>query len=52
MYKSERSDEEELTGDLIEIITIFANKLYGSRSKKTRTLIERVSDVTRDKNCT
>lgn len=45
---SERINEEELTGDLIEIITVFANKLYGSRSKKTRTLIERVSDVARD----
>ena len=45
---SEQSNEEELTNDLIEIITVFANKLYGSRSKKTRTLIERVSDVTRD----
>ena len=46
--KSEQSNEEELTDDLIEIITVFANRLYGSRSKKTRTLIERVSDVTRD----
>ena len=45
---SERNNEEELTDDLIEIITVFANKLYGSRSKKTKTLIERVSDVTRD----
>ena len=45
---SERSNKEELTDDLIEIITVFANKLYGSQSKKTRTLIERVSDVTRD----
>ena len=44
---SERSDEGELTDNLIEIITVFANKLYGSRSKKTRTLIERVSDVAR-----
>ena len=45
---SEQSNEEELTDDLIEIITVFANRLYGSRSKKTKTLIERVSDVTRD----
>ena len=45
---SGQSNEEELTDDLIEIITVFANKLYGSPSKKTRTLIERVSDVTRD----
>lgn len=45
---SERINKEELTDDLIEIITVFANRLYGSRSKKTKTLIERVSDVTRD----
>lgn len=45
---SERINEEELTDDLIEIITVLANRLYGSRSKKTKTLIERVSDVTRD----
>lgn len=45
---SEQSNEGELTDDLIEIITVFATKLYGSRSKKTKTLIERVSDVTRD----
>ena len=45
---SEQSGDKELADDLIEIITVFANKLYGSRSKKTKTLIERVSDVTRD----
>lgn len=45
---SERNGEEELTDDLIEIIAVFANRLYGSRSKKTKTLIERVFDVTRD----
>ena len=49
---SERSKEEELTDDLIQIVTVFANRLYGSRSKKTKTLIERVSDVTRDENRT
>lgn len=48
---SERS-KEELTDDLIQIVTIFANRLYGSRSKKTKTLIERVSDATRDENRT
>lgn len=46
--KSEVSNEKELTDDLIEIITVFANRLYGSRSNKTKTLIERVSDATRD----
>lgn len=49
---SEHSKEEELTNDLIQIITIFANELYGSRSKKTTMLIERVSDVTRNENST
>ena len=49
---SECSKEEELTDDLIQIVTTFANRLYGSRSKKTKTLIERISDVTRDENRT
>ena len=49
---SERSKEEELTNDLIQIVTVFANRLYGSRSKKTKTLIERITDVTRDENRT
>lgn len=49
---SEQSRDEELTDDLIQIITVFANRLYGPRSKKTKTLIEEVSDVTRDENRT
>lgn len=38
----EHSKEEELTDDLIQIITVFANRLYGSRSKKTKRLIDEV----------
>ena len=49
---SEQSRDEELTDDLIQIITVFANRLYGPRSKKTKTLIEEVSNVTRDENRT
>lgn len=49
---SGHSKDKELTTDLIQIVTLFANRLYGSRSKKTEDLIERVSDVTRGKNCT
>lgn len=49
---SEQSIDEELTEDLIQIITLFANRLYGSRSKTTKTLIERVSDVARNENRT
>lgn len=48
---SEYSKEQELTDDLIQIITVFANRLYGSRSKKTKNLIKEVmSDDTREKD--
>lgn len=40
----EVSKEQELTDDLIQIITVFANRLYGSRSKKTKHLIEEVKN--------
>lgn len=36
------SKERELTEDLIQIITVFANRLYGQRSKKTKKLIDEV----------
>nr|DAQ68684.1 MAG TPA: hypothetical protein [Caudoviricetes sp.] len=36
--------EQELTDDLIQIITVFANRLYGQRSKKTKRLIEEVKN--------
>lgn len=41
---SDKSKEEELTDDLIQIITVFANRLYGQRSKKTKRLIEEVKN--------
>jgi predicted site-specific integrase-resolvase len=31
--------EEELAGDVLEIITVFSAKLYGSRSHKNKKLI-------------
>jgi predicted site-specific integrase-resolvase len=34
------SFEEELTQDVLEIITVFSARLYGSRSAKNRQLIE------------
>lgn len=36
------STKPELTNDLIQIITVFANKLYGPKSKKTLRLIQEV----------
>lgn len=41
---SEKSKEAELTDDLIQIITVFANRLYGQRSKKTKKLIDEVKN--------
>lgn len=38
------SKEQELTEDLIQIITVFANKLYGARSKETINLIKSVKE--------
>ena len=48
---TEQSKEQELTDDLIQIITVFANRLYGQRSKKTKQLIDEVKkNVTRKEN--
>lgn len=39
---TEQSKEQELTDDLIQIITVLANRLYGQRSKRTKKLIDEV----------
>lgn len=41
---TELSKEQELSDDLIQIVTVFANRLYGSRSKKTKKLIDGVRE--------
>ena len=40
--------ERELTDDLIQIITVFANRLYEQRLKRTKKLIDEVKN--NDKN--
>ena len=47
---TEKTKEQELTDDLIQIITVFANRLYGSRSKKTKQLINNVTKDLSDNN--
>ena len=42
------SFEEELAKDVLEIITVFSARLYGSRSRKNRQLMERLSKVVED----
>ena len=39
---TEKTKDEELKDDLIQIITVFANRLYGQGSKKTKRLIDEV----------
>ena len=41
---TETSKEQELTDDLVQIIAVFANRLYGRRHKKTLSLIKQVKD--------
>ena len=44
-----QSKEQELVDDLIQIITVFANRLYGQRSNKTKQLIEEVQNHVKGK---
>jgi len=37
--------EEELTNDVLEIITVFSSKLYGSRSHKNKKIIDKINEV-------
>jgi predicted site-specific integrase-resolvase len=39
------SFEEELAGDVLEIITVFSVRLYGSRSHKNRKLVEKLQEA-------
>lgn len=45
---SEPSFEEELAADVLEIITVFSARLYGSRSRKNKKLIENLEKITQD----
>ena len=37
--------EEDLAQDVLEIITVFSARLYGSRSHKNKKLVEELKDV-------
>ncbi len=42
--KKFREPQEELVEDLITIITLFAGKLYGLKSHKTKRIVEKVKE--------
>lgn len=42
------SFEEDLANDVLEIITVFSARLYGSRSHKNKVLVEQLKEVAKD----
>lgn len=44
--------EEELASDVLEIITVFSARLYGSRSHRNQKLIDAVRTAVKDSQCT
>jgi len=44
----DRSFEEELASDVLEIVTVFAARMYGARSHKNKKLIEDVEKAVAD----
>jgi len=47
----DRSFEEELATDVLEIITVFSARLYGSRSHKNQKLIDGVKAAVKEAQC-
>ena len=42
------SFENELVTDMLELITVFSARLYGSRSRKNKKLIDGMTDIVKD----
>ena len=45
---NESTFEEKLAKDVLEIITVFSAKLYGSRSHKNQKLLKKLKEVTKN----
>jgi excisionase family DNA binding protein len=45
------SFEEDLAKDVLEIITVFSARLYGSRSRKNQKLLDGVKQAVEDSSC-
>jgi predicted site-specific integrase-resolvase len=43
--------EEDLAKDVLEIITVFSARLYGSRSRKNQKLLDSVRQAVEDASC-
>ncbi|MFP4119917.1 IS607 family transposase [Coleofasciculus sp.] len=47
--KEDSSYEEDLAADVLEIITVFSARLYGSRSRRNQKILEKLIEVVDDK---
>jgi putative resolvase len=47
---TEKTEQEELVEDLIQIVTVFSCKLQGKRANKTRKLVDELIQERGDKN--
>lgn len=45
---SESTYEEDLTSDVLEIITVFSARLYGSRSHKNKKIVQQLNEVAKE----
>jgi predicted site-specific integrase-resolvase len=43
--------EEDLASDVLEIVTVFSARLYGSRSHKNRKLLDGVRRAVQEATC-
>lgn len=44
----EPSFEEELANDVLEIITVFSARLYGSRNRKNKKIVETLKEAAKE----
>jgi predicted site-specific integrase-resolvase len=50
-HGEDRTFEEDLASDVLEIVTVFSARLYGSRSHKNQKLIGAVRTAAEDATC-
>ena len=44
-HTDDKTYEEELVEDVLSIITVFSSRLYGSRSHKTKRVIDEIKKI-------
>ncbi len=47
-FEEDLANKEDLANDVIEIVTVFSARLYGSRSQKNKRVMERLQEVVKE----